>query len=312
LITCRHLVQDTQVPVSDDTEIATAILGSLDDLLRSLEMERVGADRFRLPSDAARLFDRVYGGQLLAQALIGAGSTVDGKAPHSLHAAFVKGGVPGRPIDVVVNRVRDGRTMATREVSVLQEGDTLLVGFASFHQNSDWPDVTSVAPEAPRPEDTPRLQEWVRRLPPELEPGARHWVDRPPPLELRLTEPPSFLSGGSSSTARSHWMRPPRPVDGGQLLQAALLAYGSDFFLMDMIFRAHPSELGPGRANGLSVDHAIWFHRSVRFDDWHLHTQEAVTVVGDRGLARGAIHDQDGRLVATVMQEVLVRPRSVR
>jgi acyl-CoA thioesterase-2 len=107
-------------------------------------------------------------------------------------------------------------------------------------------------------------------------------------------------------------MRPPRPVEGDQLLQAALLAYGSDFFLMDMIFRAHPSEMGPGRANGLSVDHAIWFHRAVQFDDWHLHTQEAVAVLGDRGLARGAIHDLEGRLVATDMQEVLVRPRSGR
>ena len=79
---------------------------------------------------------------------------------------------------------------------------------------------------------------------------------------------------------------------------------------MDMIFRAHPAELGPGRANGFSVDHAIWFHRPTAFDDWHLHTQEAVTIFGDRGLARGAIHDQDGRLVASVLQEVLVRPRS--
>ena len=145
--------------------------------------------------------------------------------------------------------------------------------------------------------------------PPSWWSGARHWIDRPPPLELRLSEPPAFLGGGSSSTTRSHWMRPPRPVGGDQLLQAALLAYGSDFFLMDMIFRAHPSAMGPGRANGYSVDHAIWFHRPVQFDDWLLHTQEAVAVLGDRGLARGAIHDQAGRLVATVMQEVLVRPR---
>ncbi len=300
------------MPVSDDTDIAAAILGSLDDLLLSLRMEQVGTDRFRVSSDASRMFDRVYGGQLLAQALIGAGTSVDGKAPHSLHAAFVQGGVPGRPLDVVVSRVRDGRTMATREVSVLQDGDTLLVGFASFHQNSEGPDVTSVAPDVPRPEDTPRLQDWVWQLPPELVEGARHWIDRPPPLELRLSEPPAFLGGGSSSTTRSHWMRPPRPVGGDQLFQAALLAYGSDFFLMDMIFRAHPSAMGPGRANGYSVDHAIWFHRPVQFDDWLLHTQEAVAVLGDRGLARGAIHDQAGRLVATVMQEVLVRPRVAR
>jgi acyl-CoA thioesterase II len=312
LITGWHLVQDTHVPVSDDTDIASAILDALDDLLLSLQLQEIGADHYRVPSDTARLFDRVYGGQLLAQALIGAGATVEGTAPQSLHAAFVKGGVPGRPIDVVVDRVRDGRTMASRQMTVLQDGDPLLVGFASFHENSEWPDVTPAAPGAPPPEDTPRLQDWVWQLPPELAEGARHWVDRPPPLELRLTELPAFLSGGTASTPRSHWMRTPRLVEGDQLLQAALLAYGSDFFLMDMIFRAHPSELGPGSANGLSVDHAIWLHRPVRFDDWHLHTQEAVAIFGDRGLARGSIHDVDGRLVATVMQEVLVRPGSIR
>jgi acyl-CoA thioesterase-2 len=302
-------MQDTHVPVSDDTAIDAAILGSLDDLLRSLEMERVGTDRYRVRSDVAQMFDRVYGGQLLAQALIGAGRSVDGKAAHSLHAAFVRGGIPGRPVEIFVNRVRDGRTMATREVSVLQDGDPLLVGFASFHDNGVWPDVTSVAPDAKRPEDTPRLQEWARRLPPELGDSGRHWIDHPPPLDLRLNEPLAFLGGTSSSAARSHWMRPPRPVGESELVHAALLAYASDFFLMDMVFRAHPAEMGPGRANGFSVDHAIWFHRPPRFDDWHLHTQEAVAVVGDSGLARGAIHDQSGRLVASVMQEVLVRPR---
>ena len=107
-------------------------------------------------------------------------------------------------------------------------------------------------------------------------------------------------------------MRAPRDVGDDPLLHAALLAYGSDFFLMDMLFRADPVELGPGRANGFSLDHAIWFHRPVRFDEWHLHTQEAVALVGDRGLARGAVHEQDGRLVASVMQEVLVRPFPAR
>ncbi len=297
------------MPVSDDTDIDAAILGSLDDLLRCLEMEPVGVDHYRVPSGVVQMFDRVYGGQLLAQALIGAGRTVEGKAAHSLHAAFVRAGIPGGPIDVVVKRVRDGRTMATREVSVLQGGDALLVGFASFHDNGDWPDVTPVAPGTPHPEDTPRLQEWARRLPPELGESGRHWIDRPPPLELRLSEPPAFLGGRSSAAPRSHWMRPPRPVGGNELVHAALLAYASDFFLMDMVFRAHPDELGPGRANGFSVDHAIWFHRPPHFEDWHQHTQEALAVVGDRGLARGAIHDQSGRLVASVMQEVLVRPR---
>jgi acyl-CoA thioesterase-2 len=312
LIKCRHRPHDNHVRVSDDAELATAILGSLDGLLRGLDMEQIGEDRFRVPSDVAAMFDHIYGGQLLAQALVAAGTTVPDKTAHSLHAAFVKAGVPGRSIEVVVSRVRDGRTMATRQIAVLQDGETLLVGFASFHLNNQGPDVTDGPPEVPRPEDTPTLQQWVQQLPPDLERGGRHWIDRPPPLDLRLPEPPAFLGGKALGATRSHWMRPPRPVGGDQLLHAALLAYASDFFLMDMIFRAHPAGLGPGTVNGFSVDHAIWFHRPVAFDDWHLHTQEAVTIFGDRGLARGAIHDQAGHLVASVMQEVLVRPHPNR
>ena len=95
---------------------------------------------------------------------------------------------------------------------------------------------------------------------------------------------------------------------GGHDRHAALLAYASDFFLMDMLMRLHPEPLGPGRAGGLSLDHAIWFHRPVHFDRWHLHTQEAVALVGERGVARGTIHDLDGRCVATTAQEVLLRP----
>ncbi len=125
-----------------------------------------------------------------------------------------------------------------------------------------------------------------------------------------MPESPSFLTGATESSARAHWMRLPRSVGETHALNGALLAYASDFFLMDMVFRLHPDELGPGRANGLSLDHAIWFHRPVRFDTWHLYTQEAAALVGDRGLARGSIHDADGRLVASVAQEVLLRRRT--
>jgi acyl-CoA thioesterase-2 len=103
-------------------------------------------------------------------------------------------------------------------------------------------------------------------------------------------------------------MRVPRDCGDDPLLHAALLAYASDFLLMDMVFHAHPAAGGLGRSNGLSLDHAIWFHRPVRFDRWHLHTQEAVAIAGDTGLARGTIHDESGYLAATVMQEILVLP----
>jgi len=201
-----------------------------------------------------------------------------------------------------VRRLRDGRSTATREIAILEDGDPLLVALVSFGRPRSGPEVAAPAPVAAPPDQMPTLQSWARDLP-----GGAHWIERPPAVEVRLPEAPSFLTGATATSARSHWLRLPRSVGEDPTLNAALLAYASDFFLMDMVLRAHPASLGPGRANGFSLDHAIWFHRPVRFDTWHLYTQEAVGLVGDRGLARGAVHDGDGRLVASVAQEVLLR-----
>ncbi len=294
--------------MTEDPPVEPAILASLDGLLRVLDLQRIGDDRFVAPSEPAGVSAHVYGGQFLAQALVAAATTVTGKVPHALHAAFVKAGTPGRPLELAVDRVRDGRSVSTRQVTVLEEDRPLLVALVSFHDNGTEPDVAGAAPGAAPPEDVPLLQHWAREMVPEQRPYGRHWIERPPPIEFRIGEPPAFLGGRSASTARSHWMRLPRGVGDDPTLHTALLAYASDFFLMDMIFRSHPAGAGPGRSNGLSLDHAIWFHRPVRFDRWHLYTQETLAIVGDRGLARGAIHDVDGRLAATVMQEILVRP----
>ncbi len=271
-------------------------------------MEPSGDERFRIPAAADHLPDRIFGGQLLAQAVVAAGATVAGKEVQSLHAAFVKAGMPARPVEVAVARVRDGRSMATRQVSVIQGGEIILTALVSFGQSTGNPDVGPPRPGTDEPEDTPMLQEWAGSA----GEAGRNWIEKPPAVELRLPEPPSFMGGPRGGSTRSHWMRLPRPVDEGQLLQAALLAYASDFFLMDMVFRIHPGRPGPGQVQGFSVDHAIWFHRPVKFDDWHLYTQEAVCLFGNRGLARGAIYQGDQGLVATVAQEVLVRTRQDR
>jgi acyl-CoA thioesterase II len=280
------------------TGLHEATLASLDDLLRALDVEPTGGDHFQVRGERGR-FARVFGGQLLAQALVAAGSTVADKAPQSLHAYFVQGGEPGVSVDLAVERVRDGRSMSSRRVSVIQSDRTLLTMLASFHDNPVTPDVAEAAPPVPPPEELPLLQDWV------LDDANRVWVDQPPPIEVRIGEAPSFMGGPvTTGGSRSHWMRLPRELDAAPLLHAALLAYASDYLLLDMAFRSHPQ--GPA-VNGTSVDHTVWFHRPVRFDRWHLHTQETIAVVGERGLVRGAIHDADGHLVASVMQEVLVR-----
>jgi acyl-CoA thioesterase-2 len=156
------------------------------------------------------------------------------------------------------------------------------------------------------------LQDWVRNLPEPLRERNANWVDQPPPLHLRIGEPPSFMGGPSARAARAHWMRLPRGVGDDPLLHAALFAYASDYLLMDAVLRAHPERIADAAFVGFSLDHALWFHRPVQFDRWHLYTQEAQAISGHLGLARGAIHDAEGHRVASVAQEVMVRPARTR
>lgn len=300
--------------IGPETEpLESAILAALDDLLRALQLEPIGSDRFRVPADTGR-FDRVFGGQVIAQALLAAGATVTDKEPHSLHAYFVEAGVPGEPVEVIVERVRDGRSISTRRVTVVQ-GDrplsTVMVSFHAGHSGRDSAHLPGLGsesgPPTMAPGEIPRLQDWVRDMSVEMRAYGRTWVEQPPPLELRIGEPPSFMGGPAAQGTRPHWMRLPRDVGVDPLLHSALLAYASDFLLLDMVWRAHPERAVLEPFAGFSLDHALWFHRPVRFDRWHVHTQEAQAIAGDRGLVRGAIHDADGRLVASVMQEVLIR-----
>lgn len=299
------------VPVQGDPDIDTAldaaIARTLDGLLHALELDAAGDDRFLVRGEPGR-FDRVFGGQLVAQALVAAGATVEAKDAHSVHAYFVEAGAPEETLELAVERVRDGRSISTRRVTVSQGERPLLVAIASFHANVTAPEVADPPPVVASPDAMPRLQQWVLDTPPEDRRRSMTWIEQPPPLELRIGEAPTFMGGPAGGGARSHWMRVPRDVGDDPLVHAALLAYASDYLLLDMAFRSHPERVAPNAIMGFSLDHSVWFHRPARFDRWHLHTQETIAIGGHRGLVRGAIHDADGPLVATVMQEVLVRP----
>lgn len=291
-----------------DQRLHAAVLDSLDRLLGALELEPVGDDRFRVPAEPGQFDDRVFGGQLVAQAVIASGATVHGQDPQSLHAYFVEAGDPLRPLDLAVARVRDGRSFSTRRVTITQDERTLLVLIASFHANPTTPELTERSSSVPPPESLPRLQDWARDLPSDRHEHGRSWLEHPPPLEMRIGEPPSFLGGAASRDRRVHWMRLPRGIGDDPLMHAALLAHASDYLLLDMLMRAHPQRPAAESMGAVSLDHALWIHRPVAFDRWHRYTQETVTFSGHRGLVRGAIHDADGHLVASVMQEGLVRP----
>jgi acyl-CoA thioesterase-2 len=293
-------------PRAADRSLEQATLDALDDLLRALRLEPLGDDRFRAEGEPGR-FERVFGGQLVAQALLAAGATVTAKQPHSLHAYFVGPGVPGRPVEVTVDRVRDGRTISARQMTVAQDGRPLLTALASFHDGPDLDGPTDQPPRQPGPDTLPRLQDGVSDFSSERRAFGQIWIEQPPPVELRIAEPPSFMGGPRSEGPRLHWMRLPRQVGDDPLLLTALLAYVSDYLMLDMIPRAHPDQ-ALGSTVGASLDHSLWFHRPVRPDRWHRYTQTTQALSGHRGLVRGTIHDTEDRLVASVMQEGLFRP----
>jgi acyl-CoA thioesterase-2 len=293
---------------SEAASDARAIRAALDRLLRALDLEPVGRDRFRAPSEGGRFADRIFGGQLVAQALVAAGRTVKDQVANSLHAYFVEAGDPEQALELAVDTVRDGRSISTRRVAVAQRERTLLIAMASFHTGPSTAAFSEPAPSAAPPDAMTPLQDWVRALPAPLRERNLNWVEQPPPLELRIGEPPRFMGGPSSAAPRSHWMRLPHGVGDDALLHTALLAYASDYLLMDAALRAHPERIADGPFVGFSIDHALWFHRPVRFDAWHQYAQQAQAISGHRGLVRGAIREAGGALVASAAQEVVIRP----
>ena len=284
-----------------------AAQAALEGLLRAMTLEPLGDDRFRAVGETDR-FDRVFGGQMIAQALLAAGATVPLMEPDSLHAYFVEAGTPGEAVDVTVDRVRDGRSISTRRVTLWQETRQLLVAIVSFHAGSGTPEPADTERSDAGPAGLPLLQDWVSDLAPAQRLYGLSWIEQPPPLEIRMDEAPNFMGGPTAQGPRTHWMRLPRQVGDDPLLHTALLAYASDYLLLDMILRAHPDRQALGSFTCFSLDHSLWFHRPVHLDRWHRYTQESLAIAGPRGLVRGAILDGEGRLVASVMQEGLVRP----
>lgn len=301
------MVPDARPPTPrDDRAEEGAIHRALDGLLDVLALRPTGAGAFRGRNEPER-FGRVYGGQLIAQAVVAGSATVPDRRPHSLHACFVRPGAHGSDLDIEVEAVRDGRSMATRRVTLAQGGRTLVSALTSFGPDPAPPSAAAPAPTLPDPEACPALEEWALAAPAEVAAQASRWVRTPPPIEIRFDEAPFSLGGATAHGPRSHWMRVPRPVGEDPVLHIALLAYASDFFMLDAALRAHPGPVPLHSLIGASLDHALWIHRPVRFDRWHAHTLELVAVSGERALIRGSIHDDAGHLVATTTQEGLIR-----
>jgi acyl-CoA thioesterase-2 len=248
---------------------------------------------------------RVYGGQVLGQSLVAAQRTVDEDRPvHSLHAYFLRAGDSGEPITFSVERLRDGHSFSARRVHALQFGRPILSMIASFQSPAEGIDHQMSMPKTPDPESLPSLMERFAQYD---SPLVRSWASQRP-IDLRHVESPLFLESTEERADRqSVWMRTADRIPDDPRLHAAILVYASDYTLLEPVLRRHGHSFASPGLKIASLDHAMWWHRPVRADEWLLYTQESPSATGARGLGSGRIFSQDGKLACTVAQEGMIR-----
>ena len=280
----------------------------VDDLVNLLDLEQLELNLFRGPATREEGWRRVYGGQVIAQALMAAIRTVDADRPcHSLHAYFIRAGDPAIPIVYTVDRDRDGKSFSTRRVVAIQHGQPIFNMACSFQVVEAGPEHQLAMPDVVGPEDLLNEQQLrareVDKIPEKL---RSHWL-RDRPIEIRTLEPRDMLNPGKGDPVSHSWFRIAAPVGDATSLHQGLLAYASDMTLLDTCLLPHGiSWLNP-KMQTASLDHAIWFHAPFRVDEWLLYAQDSPNAHGARGLNRGSIYTRDGRLVASVAQEGLIR-----
>lgn len=283
---------------------------ALKELLDLLDLEQIELDIFRGRSPEERI-QRVFGGQVAAQALVAAGRTVpDDRSVHSLHAYFIRPGDPSIPIVYNVERVRDGRSFTTRRVVAIQHGKAIFTMSASFHIFEEGMEhQASVMPEVPAPETLATFRDRMQGLVGDA-PEFRDWLAKPRPVDARYASPLTWEAHRDPElrSARTNvWFRYDAELPDDPLLHVVLAAYASDFTLVDTVLLAHGMAWGASDIIGASLDHAMWFHRPFRTDDWLLYAQESPWAGGARGLARGEMFTASGDLVVSVVQEAMIR-----
>ncbi len=276
------------------------------DLLTLLELEPLEVNLFRGESrDIGSA--QVFGGQVLGQALSAASATIEGRVVHSLHAYFLRRGDFNAPIIYQVDRSLDGHSFSNRRVVAIQHGAPIFNMAASFQVLEDGFEHQIEMPDVPPPEALADSSRPPPELLARLSERMRRFVEQPRPFEFRIVQPLDFVSPQKSRPARQIWFRAVGEVPDGERLHRCLLAYLSDYFLLDTATLPHGASPFSGSLIMASIDHAMWFHRALRVDDWLLYAVESPSASGARGFARASVFSRDGRLVASTAQEGLVR-----
>jgi acyl-CoA thioesterase-2 len=284
--------------------MSTAVQTMLDVL--NLEQLEVNLFRGRSPQDR---WQRVFGGQVIGQALVAASRTVEGRPPHSMHAYFLVGGDPKVPIIYEVDRIRDGKSFTTRRVVAIQHGQAIFTLMVSFHNDEAGLTHQAPMPQVPPPEDLPSEAQIKATILPTMPEAVRRYYESERPIELRPVQYDRYLGKKYEDGKFNVWIRATGKLPDDPAIHQCVLAYASDMSLLDTALVPHGRSLFEKQFMGASLDHALYLHRPFRADDWLLYAQETPTMTGSRGFARGLIYTRDGSLVASVAQEGLVRIR---
>jgi acyl-CoA thioesterase-2 len=280
---------------------------AVDGLIRLLDLEQIEVDIYRGVSPESRM-QRVFGGQVAGQALVAAGRSVpEDRHVHSLHSYFIRPGDPSVPILYQVDRVRDGRSFTTRRTTAIQHGKPIFALSASFQLEQPGIEHEPSMPDAPPPESLPTLEERIDGVP-----GIEEFFkDRPQPIDMRHVDAPPWEQRALGPRTGLHrvWMRANGALPDDPLLHVCVLTFASDMTLLDSVLLRHGLAAGFDPLTMASLDHAMWFQRRFRADEWFLYSTQSPAAAGGRGLATGRFFAQDGHHLVSVVQEGMIRLR---
>jgi acyl-CoA thioesterase-2 len=280
---------------------------AIDNLLTILDLENLEHNLYRGRSPQVG-WQRVFGGLVVSQALVAVTRTVEPeRRVHSLHGYFLRPGDPAIPILYQVDRLRDGRSFTTRRVVAIQHGEAIFALSASFQVMEEGFTHQPAMPDVPQPDQLPNDAELKARFIALMPKNVRDYWERERPIELRPVDLTRYVARIPQEPRQYVWIRAAGALPEDRAIHEAVLAYASDMTLLDTTLIAHGKSVFDGDIQAASIDHALWFHRPVMADQWHLYAQESPFASGARGFARGQIWSADGKLVASVAQEGLIR-----